>query len=151
MYPKSRTIALDVLKFKAMWTCKQFHQLLLGIRSTAKSQEKTKAPGPAGLFEEQETCLSKGFNKLSCYTWITDDIKELLLIISLTFSNTHGHWLNIQHEKFDEKDKGLNQLCFKTHLNFYKSIRLQASLTAQQVKNPPAVQETLETPVRSLA
>ena len=82
---------------------------------------------------------------------LLDDIKELLLIISLTFRNAHGHWPNIQHEKFDEKDKGLNQLCFKTHLNFYKSIRLQASLTAQQVKNPPAVQETLETPVRSLA
>ena len=83
---------------------------------------------------------------------LLDDIKELLLIISLTFRNAHGHWPNIQHEeKFDEKDKGLNQLCFKTHSNFYKSIRLQASLMAQQVKNPPAMQETLETLVCSPA
>lgn len=36
VHPKLRTITLEVPKFKTIWTFKQFHQQLLGIRSMAK-------------------------------------------------------------------------------------------------------------------
>lgn len=82
MHPKLRTTALDICSHMNMQT---ISSIAAGHQVHGKVIRKNTALGRVGLFEQGEIYLSKELNKISCYTWITDDIKELLCSIIMVF------------------------------------------------------------------